>query len=139
MVLCKSMHRAIDRVYAHASDNRPRSWRLGLAGGRRNRAADFAGWKNLNSVGEEIWRFFFQNSVFRDFPRFSRFSKNFSVFFSRFFWFFRRWPDFRFQIPTTSLGDGPPLRIRGWLPGGYKPFRTRLTPNYTWSLLLVSG
>eukprot|EP00438_Fugacium_kawagutii_P021567 Skav212151 [mRNA] locus=scaffold754:48169:53503:+ [translate_table: standard] len=28
VVLCKSVHRAIDRTYAHASDNRPRSWQL---------------------------------------------------------------------------------------------------------------
>lgn len=26
VVLCKSVHRAVDRTYAHASDNRPRSW-----------------------------------------------------------------------------------------------------------------
>ena len=26
VVMCKSVHRAVDRTYAHASDNRPRSW-----------------------------------------------------------------------------------------------------------------
>jgi len=26
VLLCKSVHRAVDRTYAHASDNRPRSW-----------------------------------------------------------------------------------------------------------------